>query len=431
MPDLKAGRRLACALAAAGAFLFGGGFDGARPGVPAAQAYIIYTLVPSVAVGATDNARVTTTSAPAGDAFGMLNIAAGAIKHGARVSYSLGYRLGFTHFLFGRGVGTLTNTLSAGANFILSARLELRLLASSSLSRTSRVDFGDPTVVMPQAAVAGSRLYLFTIVSQELVYNPSARWRYSELLSFAQLYYLGSGDPAAGATPGSRITLTAGQRLDYMLALDSFSLDARATDLIVGADHIILLQALLGWRRQLSMSWATELQGGALTVVRTSGGGDPVISPAAIASIGYTRMLWYAGLTVSRLPVPNMLVGAPTINNMVLARVSLPLTRDELLTIMGYGGFIRATLPASGTMAGGHAYDQWNAGVVLSARFRTLPLVASLAYTHLNQTGGGSGAIVFPSLQRRTILLSLTGTFSWGPGTPPIFGGGGGGGGGH
>jgi len=65
-----------------------------------------------------------------------------------------------------------------------------------------------------------------------------------------------------------------------------------------------------------------------------------------------------------------------------------------------------------------HAYDQWTVLGLLSYRFLRAPLFVSASYSLVDQTG-------MTNLLRQVVMLSVTGDFSWGPGTPPLFGGGG------
>ena len=77
---------------------------------------------------------------------------------------------------------------------------------------------------------------------------------------------------------------------------------------------------------------------------------------------------------------PNLFLGEATLNDQVLARFALPLTRAELVFVTGFASYIYARLANDqGTL--GRAFDQRTAGAGISARVLSLPFVANLQYT--------------------------------------------------
>ena len=156
---------------------------------PVARAEVVYELTPMASVGATTNA--TSTTVPVGDAIASLGNIARMRLMLARSSYMLAYRLVWSRFIE-RGSDFLINELTATTGFNLTPHLDLSFSAIALLSSTARIDFADPTTVIPQSSVAGSQAFLSTSVGQSLLYTPTPRWRIIETLGANQVHYLTS-----------------------------------------------------------------------------------------------------------------------------------------------------------------------------------------------------------------------------------------------
>ena len=398
------------------------------PGAAApARADMILQLVPSLGVGITDNAaNATTDAARRSDGFATVALGASGRSTGALTTHSLAYQLAYTRFFQSLGPSTLTNGLAWTSAFKPTARLDVALTASVLLSRLARVDPNDLTTVMPQAAVGGTNYFLSTAVGQTLLYQPTGTRTLEQGLTVAQVRYLGASSDLPTTT-----FIQGRARGSLQVGLNSYFLDVQLSDAytpvdpaIVGASatgHTLLARVLAGWQRELSPSWSSSIAAGPTALAKPEG--PVIIAPAGYATLNFARRPWFATLTVAQQAAPNLFLGEATLNDQVLARLALPLTRTDLVFVTGFASYIYARLANDqGTL--GRAFDQRTAGVGVSGRVQSLPFVATLQYTIIDQNGSALGGRVFPDLFRQTLLLNVSGVFMWGKGTPPLFGGG-------
>ena len=246
---------------------------------------------------------------------------------------------------------------------------------------------------------------------------------FRESVRAAHLIYLES----TGATTTAVIGILG---VDWVQGRNTYSADAEqsgssTTATVPGAiaSGEIFVSALTGgWRRELSVSWAAALRAGAMAVYRW--GGPAVFEPVGSATLDYRDLPWFVTLSVSHGAATNFFSGGTTVNDQALLRATVPLTVRELYVLGGYAGFTHARfLTEQGGLAS--AYDEWAAGGFLTARLARLPFWAALEYGVIDQTSSSSAtAGLAPNLLRQTILLSIGGTFTWGPGTPPLLQGG-------
>jgi len=112
-----------------------------------------------------------------------------------------------------------------------------------------------------------------------------------------------------------------------------------------------------------------------------------------------------------------------TITDQVLAKLAVPLTRSELYYVGGFGAYAYSRFAGDPSTSGTtRAYDQILGGASLIAKARNMPLAASLSYTVLSQRGSNIPGRPIANLARQAVILTISGTFAWGPGTPPLFG---------
>ena len=392
----------------------------------AARAEITVQVMPSLGVGITDNAAASTATTSPGGAFATGSVAASARTAGALASHTLAYRLAYTRFFQDRSPTILTNAVAWTSSFKPTALLDIGLTASALLSRTSRVDENDLTAVMPQASVGGTTQFLNTALAETLSYQPTGTRTFEQGLTLAQVRYFDAAQdlPTTTYVLGRvRGTVLAGRNsfyLDVQLADAYTPVDPAMMVGVFASGHTLIGRVLAGWHHELSPSWSSNIAAGPLVMFTPEGTG--VIAPAGIAALIFARHPWFATLSVSQEASPNLYLGEATINDAALARVALPLTRSDLVFVTGFAGFIYARIANDqGTL--GRAFDQRMAGVALTGRLQTLPLAAELMYTIVDQNGGMIAGRMVPDLFRQTLMLSVTGVFQWGKGTPPLFGG--------
>jgi hypothetical protein len=395
----------------------------------AARAEVTYQLVPALSLGFTDNATAASLRAGrVGDGFGTGAVAAYVHRRDARATHTLTYHLAYTRFFRQNSADTVSNDLAWRSSFDLSPALQLQLGASVTLSRTSRVDVGALSMAAPQAVVPGTSLFLTTAASEDLSYAFDAGHHYLQGLSAGQTNYLSSATATALPTTTFASALLRGERL---LARDTFSVAGTFTDAFVGegggtgTDIVMishgnnfLAQVLAGWQRELSPTMTSDVQLGAMALFKLSG--QPVFAPAGAATLSYRRQPWFATLTASQAPVSNMALGTSTITDQAMARLMLPLTRRELAFIAASGSYTYARrVDANDQLT--RAFDLVSGGLSLTAHLARYPLFGSLDYTIIDQRGSNTTGGVIPDLVRQTVLISVGGTFMWGPGTPSPF----------
>jgi hypothetical protein len=399
------------------------------PGAAApARADVVLQLVPSLGVGITDNAANSTMEAArATDGFTTVALAASGRSTGALTTHSLAYQLAYTRFFQSLGPSTLTNGLAWTSAFKPTARLDIALTASVLLSRLARVDATDLTTVMPQASVAGTNYFLSTAVGQTLLYQPTGTRTFEQGLTVAQVRYLGAPEDLPTTT-----FVQGRARAGLLVGLNNYFLDVQLSDAYTPVDpamtvgifasgHTLLGRVLAGWQRELSPSWSSVIAAGPTALAKPEG--PVILAPAGYATLNFARRPWFATLTVAQQAAPNLFLGEATLNDQVLARLALPLTRTDLVFVTGFASYIYARLANDqGTL--GRAFDQRTAGAAVSGRVQSLPFVATLQYTIIDQDGSALGGRVVPDLFRQTLILSVSGVFMWGKGTPPLFGGG-------
>jgi hypothetical protein len=423
----SAARRLACPLAVVAAMMVSGWGGGE------ARADVIYELTPVAGAGATNNAFVTAMGqSTAAASFGYAGGTARVRYRGALVEHALGYHLTYTKFLLENGPDALSQSAAWVSTVALSARWALHFGARALLTRSSGVDPSNPATVVPQGGTAGSFLYLTTVATQGATYQPDPRRSYAEMLTVGTFRYLESTIAGMPVARPNTTLVTVALSGSQLVGRETLMMELSASDMYtdydstVGIDpsrrgHTVFGRLLAGWKHDLSPSWSTTLQAGPSVIARFDGNG--VVAPAAIATLAYASVPWFAGLTAQQTPMANAYLGEATITDQLIARLGLPLGRSERVFVGGYGGYVYARV-ANGEAQVDRLYDAFVGALTLTARFRSLPLAAAATYSVMSQRGSalpGRGEVA--DFGRQYVLLTIRGDFSWGPGTPPLFGG--------
>jgi hypothetical protein len=397
-----------------------------------ARAAVVYELSPATSVGATSNVQALSNGQAS--AFSMVAGVARIASDSPRTRLSASSRVAYTHYFVEGAPGTISGELAGTSAFDLTAALGMNLGAGAMVSRTGLLDTAS---LVGQAALPGARLYVNSTATQGLGYLATTRLRLSQGLGYNRIDYLGSSSQPTGTpTPGTArpsTALSANLGADYSWTRDSVSLGLSGTDLITGAGidpfgtpvvggHTLLGQALVGWRRELSATWASQLQAGMAWMRPPSGKVTPL--PAGVATLNYRHLPWYATLMVQHAVVPNLFLGVATVNDQASVSLTLPLDTGERMVLSGTASYARArAADQSDPAQAAYNFNLLSAGSTLSYRFRELPLFGSLTYTVLNQRGTSpvGGAL---DVTRHTLMVNLTAAFMWGPGTPAVGAGG-------
>jgi hypothetical protein len=392
------------------------------------QAEVVYELAPSTFLGATSTSQALSNGEAS--VFSSASGLARVLRDGPRARFNLGYRFLYTHF-FQTGRDTFGNELVATSQFDLTGALMLSLAGNVLATRTSQVDAAN---LAGQAALPGSRFFVASSARQDLIYQATTRLRFQQGLGVNRVDWLSSSlEPIPDTlTATSSTALHAQLRSDYSWARDNVFIETRGTDLIAGdrmtpagmlvpGGHTLIGQAMAGWRRELSLAWSAELQGGVGVLSRPVG--EMVRAPLGIATLDYRRLPWYSTLTVQRMTVLNYFIGVATINDQAALRLTVPLNRSEFTVLSGFAVYTRAR-PAD-PISAAYNYDQAAVGGTISHRIKNMPFAGSFTYTLIDQRGTTSSGQPL-DLVRHTFFLNLTANFQFGPRAPPAFGGNGG-----
>jgi len=403
---------------------------GTRP----ARAHLVYELSPLVGAGATDNVTPGPDANAPDEHFadGFVQVSAvGRARYQARLSeYALGYRIMLTRYARESGLDTISQSLAATSSLNLSGRVTLRLFANGELTQTSSVGATpDPATVVPQGAVANGRPYYSLAATEDMAYAATPRNTFGETLSFARIHFLDT-DTNTGVPTTSVITgVLYGHRAQ---GREVYSLTAIMSDSIADAPpitaantgppdplttgNVFFGQLLAGWGHELSPTWSTMLQAGPAIIFKIDG--PAVLSPAGLVAVNYARLPWFMSFTASQAPAPNLLIGQATVTDQVIARIAMPLTRSEIAYVGGFGSYIYAREATEGGSLA-RSYDQFQGGASLFVRSPRSPISGALTYVALTQRGSGTTQ----SLAYQSVMLTIAGSFAWGPGTAPLFGG--------
>jgi hypothetical protein len=391
----------------------------------AARAEIAYDLLPSATVGWTDNAAAAPPERhPVSDGFTILGATARAHTLSPHAQHALGYRLSDTFYFQGRGPSALTQELAWLSDLMLDPAWQLRLAAGATYGRTSAPTALDVNSAAPSVLPANANPYVSASGSEEAAYQVNLRTRLVQDLRLSGVHYLRTAQPVIGALGAINYSyvVSGSLRLEREVGQNLFVIEGDVADSVApgrGAglsDQVLLAQLLAGWRREIGLEWAGELKVGALGVYDFQS--IHVVEPAAIATVTYRRIAWFATLTLSQTAAPNVFIAAATINDQAIARLALPLDTAARYYVMGYGGYNYGRLvDYAGTHRG---YEQRLVGASLTARSERIPLWGSLDYTYSSQLGNHPYGTI-PDLERQAVLLTVGWAFSTDHDQPPIF----------
>jgi hypothetical protein len=274
-------------------------------------------------------------------------------------------------------------------------------------------------------------------------YAATARTSIGQTLSFARIHFLDDGLMTTPTAGGQTLTTSVGSATTsvitgllygrYAKGRETYSLTGMIADSNAEAPpitpsnpgppdplstgNVFFGQLLAGWGHEISTTWSSQVQAGPAVIFKV--GGPTVLSPAGVVALYYSRLPWFMSFTASQAPAPNLLIAQATVTDQVIARVAMPLGRSENLYVGGFASYIYAREATSGGSLT-RAYDQIQGGASLFYRSQKSPIGASLTYVALTQRGNGT---LTQSMAYQSLLLSVSGAFAWGPGTPPLFGG--------
>ncbi len=394
-------------------------------GARAARAQYAVELAPMVGIGYTTNDSANISQAQ-GNADEYLTFGGMArLRYKARrAAHSLSYRIAGSYYLGGDGPSGISQQANWLSTFNLTGTTDLSLGANFGWARTTQTPQLDSTNIMMMDQLQGTLDSAFVTggATESLTYQSNPRYRYLESARFATVHYLGASADSIPVTSNVGVLL----RGEYTRGRDNWSLQLDVSDSFASGPDVagepgntVLATMLLGWGRDLSTTWAFVLQAGAMSAFDLDGNG--VIGPAFQGALSYKQLFWYATLSAGQTLAPNLFLGQATINDQVMARATLPLTRAELLYLIGFGGYTYARLAGSATSQ--FAYDLVAGGVALTMRSAALPFWASFDVTYNKQKGNEGQGGNNPDEPWETFMLTVGAAFAFGPAANPIIGG--------
>jgi hypothetical protein len=391
---------------------------------PRARAGEILGEVDAMAgVGVTDNATYVAGPNKQRDEL-LAGTAAGRLRYrGPLWNHSIGYQATGNFYLEGIGPSGYSQTGAWQTTGIITPKWKLDLGASAGYAQTTVFNREDVSTVMPRVVPLGKTTYTSFSASQGLTYEPNPRRRFAEALMASRIHVLDS--PPQASFPDSSL-IGGSLRGEQQLSIDQVNADITGAYLNTfypngngQAREWILLQALVGWRRDLNPQWSAEARIGAMGIFLLDGLRG-IIAPAFQLNAAYKRERWFANASLQQTVTPNVWGGSAMISDILLVRAALPLTRSERYYFMGFGSYMYGR---QATSAGSvHSFDNRTVGATLTARSEKRPFYAQLEYTFTDQVFyAGDGGNV--PLRRQMLMLNVGGTLIFGKGQPSIFGG--------
>jgi hypothetical protein len=398
-------------------------------GARAARAELLVEAVPTLSGGYTDNAGNSASGRRRGDEFGSVSGSGRLHYVGLRTDQSLGYHVGIVEYVSSPALNSLTQDVTYASSYTLGESLVATLGAAGVQSHTATYSPTPVAVVMPQPLTLGDRVYRSGTATQALVLTPTAKQRYTQTFTAQRLEYV-SQDPAILQMPN--FTSFGGTlRGAFDAGRDVYSLELQGTDTKTGragpsmgpvlypfdaiVGHRLYSTLLAGWRRELTPLWTLSLSLGAVVLADLSFD-NRLLSPAGTVELGYHKYTWFATFLVQQTAAANLFIGNATLNDIAIARLSLPIDRRERFVASGFAGYTYARNPERAT----RSYDLLTTGATLTGHLPKTPLWASIDYSFLTQRGSAGGLVALPNRIRQVVVLSVGGTFSVGTESPPL-----------
>jgi hypothetical protein len=416
----------------------------ATAALPAGRAgAVILDIAPAATVGATDNptGSDTSVSGPQWTAFLLASAAAHLRYTHARAHHLLGYGVHLTRYPSRPDANNVAQVADWLTEIALSGRANLSLGASAMLFQYSAILATNPATANPNVSqMGGPSIEIFNAGAFEsFSYEPNGRAHYQEMLNVTYLRPLGNATATVPESVISSLHLRGDSvhgrdALSLSLVLNAFTpvgqqmMLAGGTPASAGALYgrgdIYTAELLAGWRRDLSTTTTAEIQAGPLAFYGTATG-TLGVGPAALATLAYRHLPWYATLTLGQEPFVNTYSAEALLGDSAALRVSLPLDLREAFVISGLAGYTyaRRITPEQHFLDAPRAYDLFMLAGSVGYRFQKLPVIAGIEYSIIDRRGSVLAnpnpmglPFGYPNLLRRVIGLTISGTFDWGEG---------------
>lgn len=391
---------------------------------PVAAGEIIGEVDADLGVGVTDNATSTAPPNPIlRDELFMIGGGGRVRYHGARVDHALGYQGSGRWYLEGHGPSGFAHNAAWQTTAVLTQALTLDLGATVGYARSSIFQTTDVRYVMtPMLVPLGDVTFMNYAANEALSYEPSARWRFGQAFMASRIQII---DNSTTTVLPETAMIGGSLRAEKNLARDQYNADLTSTYMDStypsgGSTNRswVLVQGLVGWRREVNVQWSVEGRGGAVGVFLLDGLRG-VVAPAFQLNAAYKRDTWFANFSFVQTATPNPYYANTALSDALLARAALPLTHSERYFFTAFASYVYGRSASSfGQLH--HIYDTATGGATLTARSEKLPVWASLDYTFTDQRflGGDFGG---GHLQRQQLMLTVGGAFIFGKGQPSPF----------
>ena len=390
----------------------------------------VLTLTPSAAVGISNNPSGLSTTAQTPSSvqgFGMFGLGSQIQMTAARSTHRVGYGFRMIYYPQSTTSGNQSHSLTWLSDFTLSARTSLHVEEDVSVYGFSSIFGVDPaaTINVNGAPVSATASSIFnSTTTQSFVYQPNGLERYGQTLvvSYMRAFSEASTIPktlrVGGTLRADRIYGANAYSLSFLPDLLKV-LSPRPVDPVTNirpTDQALTLQLLAGWRRDFSVTTSFGVEAGPVIVLGV--GDSAAVGPAAIATLGYRWVPWYATIVASQQPVVNPYLGEVLMGDSVAVRLRLPIDSRETFVANGIASitYARELSPTHDFVLSPHAYTSFSMGASCGYRFERIPIVLSLDYTNTYQEGETTSIRTYPSTHRQSLSLAATGNFAWGEG---------------
>jgi len=309
------------------------------------------------------------------------------------------------------GANAGSDRLSWTGIYLLSQRSELQIGAEVARGRQNLANLLRPAAATTVTArPTGPTQFVTSTVSASYRYDLTSVWRFRD--GAAVRFYTPVGVSGARS---SRVDLDNFAGLEREWVRDSVTAGARTGYFVsTGTDTIssqqqLIVGALVRWRRELSRTFSSSLEGGFAAAAKADELGSSTASPTGRAALAYATEDGQAELFASRSVEPNLLINQNFITDAVGLRGAVPILRSVGLLASASAGYLHnRRIPITPEAVRADA-DVWMADVSLG--FAPIPgLMVEARYQRTDQTSDSVSGVP-PTYSRDVALLTLRGMF--------------------
>lgn len=309
------------------------------------------------------------------------------------------------------GANAGADRLSWAGIYQLSQRSELQIGAEIARGRQNLANLLRPAVsTTVTARPTGPIQFVTSTVSAGYRYDITPVWAFRDGGTFRWYTPIGVSGPRADRydldniagleREWARDTLSAGIRTGYFVSAGT------ATS---SSQQQVIVGAVLRWRRELSRTLSSSIEGGFASAAKVDDLGNNTASPTGRAALAFATDDGQAELFASRTVEPNLLVNQNFITDAVGLHGVVPIVRSMGLMASASAGYLHnRRVPVTPEAVRANA-DVWMADVALG--WAPIPgLTVEARYQRTDQSSDSVSGVP-PTYSRDVALLTLHGMF--------------------